>query len=54
MLARIGSLELAEVGSVTASAGVAGFPHQAFDRDELIRLAFRAPTERPAPTGGEA
>ena len=42
VLARIGSLELAEVGSVTASAGVAGFPHQAFDRDELIRLADSA------------
>ena len=38
----IGSLELADVGSVTASAGVAGFPHQAFDRDELIRLADSA------------
>jgi diguanylate cyclase (GGDEF)-like protein len=42
VLARIGSLQLAEVGSVTASAGVAGFPHQAFDRDELIRLADSA------------
>ena len=42
VLARIGSLELAEVGSVTASAGVAGFPHQAIDRDELIRLADSA------------
>jgi diguanylate cyclase (GGDEF)-like protein len=42
VLTRIGSLELAEVGSVTASAGVAGFPHQAFDRDELIRLADSA------------
>ena len=42
VLARIGSLELADVGSVTASAGVAGFPHQAFDRDELIRLADSA------------
>jgi putative nucleotidyltransferase with HDIG domain len=27
---------------VTASAGVASFPHQAFDRDELIRLADSA------------
>ena len=35
-------IELADVGSVTASAGVAGFPHQAFDRDELIRLADSA------------
>ena len=42
VLARIGSLELADVGSVTASAGIAGFPHQAFDRDELIRLADSA------------
>ena len=42
VLARIGSLELADVGSVTASAGVAGFPHQAFDRDDLIRLADSA------------
>jgi diguanylate cyclase (GGDEF)-like protein len=42
VLARIGSLELADVGSVTASAGVAGFPHQAYDRDELIRLADSA------------
>ena len=42
VLARIGALELADVGSVTASAGVAGFPHQAFDRDELIRLADSA------------
>jgi diguanylate cyclase (GGDEF)-like protein len=42
VLARIASLELADVGSVTASAGVAGFPHQAFDRDELIRLADSA------------
>jgi diguanylate cyclase (GGDEF)-like protein len=42
VLARIGSLELAEVGSVTASAGVAGFPHQTFDRDDLIRLADSA------------
>jgi diguanylate cyclase (GGDEF)-like protein len=42
VLARIASLELADVGSVTASAGVAGFPLQAFDRDELIRLADSA------------
>ena len=42
VLARIASLELADVGSVTTSAGVAGFPLQAFDRDELIRLADSA------------
>src|SRR5918992_1430254 len=42
VLARIGMLELDDVGSVTASAGVAGFPQQAFDRDELIRLADSA------------
>ena len=42
VLARIATLELDEVGSVTASAGVAGFPRQAFDRDELIRLADSA------------
>jgi diguanylate cyclase (GGDEF)-like protein/putative nucleotidyltransferase with HDIG domain len=42
VLARIASLELDEVGSVTASAGVASFPLQAFDRDELIRLADSA------------
>jgi diguanylate cyclase (GGDEF)-like protein len=42
VLARVGALELADVGSVTASAGVAGFPRQAFDRDELIRLADSA------------
>ena len=42
VLARIASLDLAEVGSVTASAGIASFPAQAFDRDELIRLADSA------------
>jgi diguanylate cyclase (GGDEF)-like protein len=42
VLARISTLELADVGSVTASAGIAGFPRQAFDRDELIRLADSA------------
>jgi diguanylate cyclase (GGDEF)-like protein len=42
VLARVATLELAEVGSVTASAGIAGFPRQAFDRDELIRLADSA------------
>ena len=42
VLARISALDLDDVGSVTASAGVAGFPLQAFDRDELIRLADSA------------
>ena len=42
VLDRIAALELANVGSVTASAGLATFPRQAFDRDELIRLADSA------------
>ena len=42
VLTRIGSIALDDVGSVTASAGVASFPLQAFDRDELIRLADSA------------
>jgi len=42
VLARIAALDLGEVGSVTASAGVASFPVQAFGRDELIRLADSA------------
>jgi diguanylate cyclase (GGDEF)-like protein len=42
VLARIASLDLGEVGSVTASAGIASFPAQALDRDELIRLADSA------------
>jgi diguanylate cyclase (GGDEF)-like protein/putative nucleotidyltransferase with HDIG domain len=42
VLARIATLELDDVGSVTASAGIAGYPGQAFDRDELIRLADSA------------
>src|SRR5262245_51196784 len=42
VLARIESLDLGDVGSVTASAGIASFPTQAFDRDELIRLADSA------------
>jgi diguanylate cyclase (GGDEF)-like protein/putative nucleotidyltransferase with HDIG domain len=42
VLARIATLELEDVGSVTASAGIAGYPRQAFDRDELIRLADSA------------
>ena len=39
---RIGRLELELVGSVTVSAGIASFPEQALDRDELIRLADSA------------
>jgi diguanylate cyclase (GGDEF)-like protein/putative nucleotidyltransferase with HDIG domain len=42
VLARIASLELDDIGSVTASAGVASFPAQGYDRDELIRLADSA------------
>jgi diguanylate cyclase (GGDEF)-like protein/putative nucleotidyltransferase with HDIG domain len=42
VLARIGSVDLDDIGSVTASAGVASFPAQAFERDELIRLADSA------------
>jgi diguanylate cyclase (GGDEF)-like protein/putative nucleotidyltransferase with HDIG domain len=42
VLERIAALDLGEVGSVTASAGVASFPTQAFHRDELIRLADSA------------
>ncbi len=42
VLARIATLDFDGVGSVTASAGIAGFPRQAFDRDELIRLADSA------------
>jgi diguanylate cyclase (GGDEF)-like protein len=42
VLARIAALKLGDVGSVTASAGMASFPAQAFDRDELIRLADSA------------
>lgn len=42
VLARVATLELDDVGSVTASAGIAGYPRQAFDRDELIRLADSA------------
>jgi diguanylate cyclase (GGDEF)-like protein/putative nucleotidyltransferase with HDIG domain len=39
---RIASLEPDLVGSVTVSAGIASFPEQALDRDELIRLADSA------------
>ena len=42
VLARIASLDLDEVGSVTASAGIASFPTQAIGRGELIRLADSA------------
>jgi diguanylate cyclase (GGDEF)-like protein/putative nucleotidyltransferase with HDIG domain len=42
VLARIAALDLNDVGSVTASAGIASFPAQAFGRDELIRLADSA------------
>jgi diguanylate cyclase (GGDEF)-like protein len=42
VIERIAALELLDVGSVTASAGVSTFPLQAFDRDELIRLADSA------------
>jgi diguanylate cyclase (GGDEF)-like protein len=39
VLSRIAALDLGEVSSVTASAGIASFPAQAPDRDELIRRA---------------
>jgi diguanylate cyclase (GGDEF)-like protein len=39
VLSRIAALDLGEVGSVTASAGIASFAAQAPDRDELIRRA---------------
>jgi diguanylate cyclase (GGDEF)-like protein/putative nucleotidyltransferase with HDIG domain len=42
VLSRIAALDLDDVGSVTASAGLASFPLQGFDRDELIRLADSA------------
>jgi diguanylate cyclase (GGDEF)-like protein/putative nucleotidyltransferase with HDIG domain len=42
VLTRIASVQLDDIGSVTASAGVASFPAQAFERDELIRLADSA------------
>jgi diguanylate cyclase (GGDEF)-like protein len=42
VLSRIATLDLGDVGRVTASAGVASFPAQALDRDELIRHADRA------------
>jgi diguanylate cyclase (GGDEF)-like protein len=42
VLSRIAALDLGDVGRVTASAGIASFPTQAFDRDELIRRADSA------------
>jgi diguanylate cyclase (GGDEF)-like protein len=42
VLSRIAALDLGDVGSVTASAGIASFPTQALDRDELIRRADSA------------
>jgi diguanylate cyclase (GGDEF)-like protein len=39
VLSRIAALDLGNVGRVTASAGIASFPAQAPDRDELIRRA---------------
>ena len=36
---RIGEADLAPVGSITVSAGVAGFPEHSRERDSLIRLA---------------
>jgi diguanylate cyclase (GGDEF)-like protein len=42
ILSRIAGLKLDDVGSVTASAGLASFPQTGLDRDELIRLADSA------------
>ena len=42
VLSRIAALDLGNVGRVTASAGIASFPAQAPDRDELIRRADSA------------
>jgi diguanylate cyclase (GGDEF)-like protein len=42
VLSRIAALDLGDVGGVTASAGIASFPAQAPDRDELIRHADSA------------
>jgi diguanylate cyclase (GGDEF)-like protein/putative nucleotidyltransferase with HDIG domain len=39
---RVASLDLAHMGSLTVSAGVASFPGQGAERDELIRLADSA------------
>jgi diguanylate cyclase (GGDEF)-like protein len=42
IIARISSTPVEQVGSVTASAGVATFPSQGVGRDELVRLADSA------------
>ena len=42
VLSRIAALDLGDLGSVTASAGIASFPAQALDRDELILRADSA------------
>jgi diguanylate cyclase (GGDEF)-like protein/putative nucleotidyltransferase with HDIG domain len=42
VIERLGRVELDPIGSVTVSAGIAGFPEQAVDREELIRLADSA------------
>jgi diguanylate cyclase (GGDEF)-like protein/putative nucleotidyltransferase with HDIG domain len=39
IVARIGELELTDLGGITVSAGVATYPHHGGDRDSLIRLA---------------
>jgi diguanylate cyclase (GGDEF)-like protein len=42
IVARVGTGEIEQVGSVTVSAGVAAYPAQGVGRDELIRLADSA------------
>ncbi len=42
VLSRIARLDLGDVGSVTASAGIASFPAHALDPDDLIRRADNA------------
>jgi diguanylate cyclase (GGDEF)-like protein len=42
VLSRIAALDLGDLGSVTASAGIASFPAQALDREELILRADSA------------
>jgi diguanylate cyclase (GGDEF)-like protein/putative nucleotidyltransferase with HDIG domain len=42
VVSRISALDLGDIGSVTASAGIASFPSQAYERAELIRLADSA------------
>jgi diguanylate cyclase (GGDEF)-like protein/putative nucleotidyltransferase with HDIG domain len=39
IVARVGELDLAHVGGITVSAGVATYPQHGADRDALIRLA---------------